>query len=665
MATTTSTPITPTSTGSAYVNGPVRVRFAPSPTGSLHVGGARTALFNYLLARQTNGTFVIRVEDTDLNRSTKESERSILSDLKWLGLNWQEGPGVDGPHAPYRQSERKEIYLKAAQDLIKHNYAYYCFSTEEELENDRKLAEEKGEIYKYNQKWRDADPELVKSLLKQGKPYTIRYKLPSNKRIILKDLVRGEINWDANEMLDDFILIRTNGMPVYNFCVSVDDKDMKITHVIRAEEHLTNTLRQLLIFEGLNYVDKQEGNINNNQYNNNNKIIIDGKEMDNNIPLYAHCSLILGKDRSKLSKRHGATSVEQFKKRGYLPQALVNYLSCLGFGDGTNKELYKEDEIIKVFDLARIIKSPAVFDEEKLLWINSQHIKMLEPRERIDRIFDMMYELNSFNNDNIDVNNYKNYIEKKYYKDSYSNSNTDSIEINPPETSKEFETLLEYITKISTRDMELLTQSRPNIEKCLKYDPYSFTQSLVNDLKNEISLAENEVSTSTDSIVSSNETTTPESVVSTITPSVISSSNSTKIFELKEKLKDLHHILSLPSFNLILNELIQNYNENKLPIGNEDNYHDIWKQFIKNLSKKLNLKGKNFFHPLRFLITGKLSGGELNDELYLVYLSSNTSILNNNNIIINNIDDRIKFLNNNKNNLQQDLLKILDEVEFN
>lgn len=333
---------------------PVRVRFAPSPTGSLHVGGARTALFNWLLAKKSNGAFIIRVEDTDEARSSRESEKSILTDLKWLGMDWNEGPVLEeelqvGEYGPYRQSERKEFYIECAENLIERGLAYRCFCTEDELEVKRDKAQAEGKAVVYDGTWRDADPEKIQERLNAGDPFTVRFLVPKGALITINDLVRGEVTWDAEATVGDFIILRSNGMPVYNFCVAVDDARMKITHVIRAEEHLTNTLRQMLVLNALEYT----------------------------APTYAHVSLILGSDRSKLSKRHGATSVQQFSEQGFLPSAMVNYLAKLGWNDGTDKEIYQPDEIIEAFDLTRVISSPAVFDIDKLKWINAQHIKLL------------------------------------------------------------------------------------------------------------------------------------------------------------------------------------------------------------------------------------------------------------------------------------------------
>lgn len=262
-----------------------RLRFAPSPTGSLHVGGARTALYSYLAAKKAGGKFVLRIEDTDLARSTKESEDSMIKDLRWLGLDWDEGPFIGGPAGNYRQSERGDEYVKIAKKLVEMGHAYPCFCTEEELEAKRQAAEASGSAVAYDGTWRDADPAEVQRRMDAGEPFTYRFKVPKGKVVSIDDMVRGRISWDVEATLGDFILLRSNGVPVYNFCVAVDDAMMGITTVARAEGHLTNTVRQVLVLEALGFP----------------------------VPDYAHCSLILGEDRSKLSKRHGATSCDQFR----------------------------------------------------------------------------------------------------------------------------------------------------------------------------------------------------------------------------------------------------------------------------------------------------------------------------------------------------------------
>jgi len=333
-----------------------RTRFAPSPTGSLHVGGARTALFSWLWARQNGGAFIIRVEDTDTARSTRESEEEVLRDLAWLGLGHDEGPTAGGPDGPYRQSERMQtgLYQELAQQLVESGAAYPCFSTQAELDAKREAAEAAGTNPQYDGAWRDADPAEVARRLAAGEPHTVRFKVPPGKKVKIDDAVRGDVEWDVEATVGDFILLRSGGMPVYNFCVAVDDAKMRVTTVIRADEHLTNTVRQVLILEALGFA----------------------------IPRFAHLSLVLGEDRSKLSKRHGATSVTQFRTQGYLPQAMLNYLCLLGWNDSTDKEIYSVDELVEVFSLDRVTKSPAVFDIKKLNWINGQHLRALPEEER-------------------------------------------------------------------------------------------------------------------------------------------------------------------------------------------------------------------------------------------------------------------------------------------
>eukprot|EP01026_Neomeris_dumetosa_P056640 TRINITY_DN5185_c0_g1_i9.p1 TRINITY_DN5185_c0_g1~~TRINITY_DN5185_c0_g1_i9.p1 ORF type:complete len:589 (-),score=73.83 TRINITY_DN5185_c0_g1_i9:89-1816(-) len=328
--------------------GQVRVRFAPSPTGNLHVGGARTALFNWLFAKHHNGKMVLRVEDTDQARSTLESENAVLRDLKWLGIQWDEGPDVGGPHGPYRQSERAEIYKQLAQQLVQSGHAYPCFCTEEELDAMKKEANEKGLPPIYRGKWSRASKEEVQEMMSKGAPYVYRFRVPKDSLISIQDAIRGEVTWNTNT-LGDFVLLRSNGLPVYNFCVAVDDALMGITDVIRAEEHLPNTLRQILIYNALGFKP----------------------------PRFGHASLILAPDKSKLSKRHGATSVNDFREEGYLPDAMVNFLALLGWNDGTEQEIFKGDELWEKFTLDRVSKAGAVFDKEKLSWMNGQYLRQL------------------------------------------------------------------------------------------------------------------------------------------------------------------------------------------------------------------------------------------------------------------------------------------------
>jgi nondiscriminating glutamyl-tRNA synthetase len=323
----------------------IRVRFAPSPTGHLHVGGARTAIFNWLFARHHGGSFLIRVEDTDQARSTLESEQMVIEDLRWLGLHWEEGPDVGGPHTPYRQSERTELYKRMANELVERGRVYRCFCTEEELERKRQEAEAQARPPHYDLTCYRLNPEEVRSRVERGMPFALRFHVPEDGDVTIQDLIRGEVTW-RKESLGDFIILRSDGMPTYNFCVVVDDHDMEITHVIRAEEHLTNTHRQVLIYRGLDWAP----------------------------PEFAHVSLILGQDRSKLSKRHGATSVNAFAEEGYLPDAMLNYLTLLGWSPPDGKEIFSRDEAIGQFALDRVNPAPAVFDQQKLAWVNSQYI---------------------------------------------------------------------------------------------------------------------------------------------------------------------------------------------------------------------------------------------------------------------------------------------------
>eukprot|EP00979_Chaetoceros_neogracilis_P013168 scaffold3710_cov286-Chaetoceros_neogracile.AAC.25 len=347
--------------GKNVMTAPPRMRFAPSPTGSLHVGGARTALYNWLTAKKgqldfpnEDSAFIIRVEDTDVARSTKESEDSVLADLRWLGLHWDEGPDIaTGKYGPYRQSERGEIYGKLANKLMEEGKAYKCFCTKEELDEVAAKQEAEGLPTRYDGTWRDADPELVQQKLDEGVEYTVRFKVPAGARVVIDDAVRGTVAWDAESTVGDFILLRSSGIPVYNFCVAVDDAAMGVTTVVRAEEHLTNTLRQGLILDSLGAPR----------------------------PRYAHCSLILGEDKQKLSKRHGATSCNQFRLDGFLPDAMINYLALLGWNDGTENEIFARDELIEAFGVDRVVKSPSIFDMDKLKWINSQHLKQMKVEE--------------------------------------------------------------------------------------------------------------------------------------------------------------------------------------------------------------------------------------------------------------------------------------------
>lgn len=318
----------------------VRVRFAPSPTGFLHIGGVRTALFNWLFARRHGGVFILRIEDTDLSRSTEESIDEILEALRWLGLDWDEGP--------CRQTERQTLYKEKVECLLAEGKAYRCYCTLEELEARKKEAVVKGLKPKYDGKCRNRTDQPG------GAPFVVRFKTPLEGTVSVRDLLRGQVVFE-NKELDDLIIQRSDGTPTYNFVVVVDDADMRITHVIRGDDHLSNTPRQALLYDGLNYPR----------------------------PQFAHISMILGADKTRLSKRHGATSALAYRDMGYLPDALVNYLARLGWSHG-DQEIFTRDEMVQHFSLESITTSAAVFNPEKLDWLNQHYIKAATPVQLLD-----------------------------------------------------------------------------------------------------------------------------------------------------------------------------------------------------------------------------------------------------------------------------------------
>jgi len=326
----------------------VRTRFAPSPTGYLHIGGARTALFNWLFARHHGGKFILRIEDTDRERSKEEYLRDILDSLSWLGLQWDEGP--------YFQSQRMELYRQYAFRLLEEGKAYRCYCTPGELEEMRKRAIEEGRKPKYDGRCRDRKDH-------PPGPFAIRFKAPQSGVTVVEDLLRGKVTF-RNEELDDLIILRSDGTPTYNFCVVVDDATMGITHVIRGDDHLNNTPRQLMIYEALGFEP----------------------------PRFAHVPLILGKDRTRLSKRHGATAVSSYREQGFLPEAMVNYLARLGWSYG-DQEIFSLEELIEKFSLENVSLSPAVFDLDKLLWLNAHYIKTLPPEEVARRLIPFLERL--------------------------------------------------------------------------------------------------------------------------------------------------------------------------------------------------------------------------------------------------------------------------------
>jgi glutamyl-tRNA synthetase/nondiscriminating glutamyl-tRNA synthetase len=335
----------------------MRLRFAPSPSGQLHVGNARTALFNWLLAHRHDGTFLLRIEDTDTERSSRESEAGILEDLRWLGLDWDEGADIGGPHGPYRQSERLHLYASYANELVAGDHAYYCFCSPAKLESDRKDDLAQGRPPKYRGACRTIPLDQARARIEAGERPVIRFRVPESTEISFSDQVRGDVTFNT-EVIGDFVIVRSDGRPQYNFAVVIDDALMEITHVIRGEDHISNTPRQLLLYRALGFSP----------------------------PHFAHLALVMGPDHTPLSKRHGATSVAEFRLRGFLPEALVNYLALIGWSPGASGDTPGAiDELLPIGELARrfaiedVGHSAGVFDVEKLAWMNRHYMKVGAP----------------------------------------------------------------------------------------------------------------------------------------------------------------------------------------------------------------------------------------------------------------------------------------------
>lgn len=345
-------------------NSQIRVRYAPSPTGMLHVGGVRTALFNWLFARKNGGTFVLRIEDTDLARSTQESVDQLESALRWIGLDWDEGPGIGGPHPPYRQTDRFDLYREAAKKLLDAGAAYYDFATSEELAQMREKAraEKRQPIYTGGE-YREMDPSEARKKIEAGEPFTVRFKTPREGQTVVEDMIRGPVTFE-NSNLEDFVLMKSTDTPTYNFAAAVDDAEMEISHVIRGDDHLSNTPRQILIHNALS----------------------------NPLPGFAHVPMVLGPDKKKLSKRHGSAHVEEFAEQGYLPDALFNYLALLGAGYAADEEIFSRDELASRFRVDRVSGNPAVFDENKLRAINAVYLRRYSPQELADIAAPMLVE---------------------------------------------------------------------------------------------------------------------------------------------------------------------------------------------------------------------------------------------------------------------------------
>ena len=339
-----------------------RVRFAPSPTGYLHVGGARTALFNWLYARRHGGVFILRIEDTDVERSSEEMVGGILDGMRWLGLDWDEGPEVGGPHAPYFQSERLDRYRTMAERLVSEGHGYYCYCTPDRLREEREKAEARGEAWKYDRACLALPPEQIAELEATAAPRAIRFKVPDG-RTTFDDAVHGPIEFEhAN--IEDFVILRSDTYPTYHLSVVVDDVDMRITHVIRGDDHISNTPKHVLLFGAFASA----------------------------APRFAHVPLILGADKKRLSKRHGATSVTEYKRLGYLPDAMVNFLALLGWSPGDDRELMSREELVQAFALEGISGGNAVFNTEKLDWMNGQYIARLSSSELLKHVEPLLRE---------------------------------------------------------------------------------------------------------------------------------------------------------------------------------------------------------------------------------------------------------------------------------
>lgn len=336
----------------------VRVRFAPSPTGYLHIGNARTALFNWLFAKKHNGAFILRIEDTDVARSKASYIEQIMQDLRWLGIDWDEGPDKGGPYGPYRQSERLRHYVELAEKLLADGKAYRCYCSEAQLEARRKEAVKSGQTPKYDNRCRNLTRAQESEFIAQGLKSCLRLKVPAT-TISIDDLIRGKVTFDLG-LMGDFVIMKSNETPSFNFAVVVDDVMMKISHVIRGEDHLSNTPRHLLLFDALGFPP----------------------------PKYAHMSMTLGPDRSRLSKRHGATSIAEHRRLGYLPEALVNYLALLGWSPESGKEILSRDELIKEYELERMTRSSDIFDQKKLDWMGATYIRNAD----LDRLTELAIE---------------------------------------------------------------------------------------------------------------------------------------------------------------------------------------------------------------------------------------------------------------------------------
>lgn len=530
------------------------MRFAPSPTGHLHVGGARTALFNWLYARRHGGTFIVRVEDTDRARSTAESERAVLRDLRWLGLNWDEGPEAAddagarrsrhrGEHGPYRQSERAELYGTMASKLMAAGAAYPCFCTEEKLERKRVEAEAQGRPPHYDGTCRDADPNEVKRRLEAGERHAVRFRVPAGARVVIDDAIRGRVAWDADATVGDFIVLRSSGAPVYNFCVAVDDALMGISTVIRAEEHLTNTLRQALVLEALGF----------------------------GLPRYAHVSLILGEDRQKLSKRHGATSIDLFAREGFLPEAMTNYLALLGWNDGSEKEVYSARDLVSAFELERVTKSPAVFDMDKLRWLNGVHLRSMVPAERLRQVLTPFWCSGGGGGNGDEVERVMAHG---------ASSDVETAMIRRDVDAARADALIAHAAEVVRGSLELAKDCQPLLRDIMAYPLRRTVQSGEAD-----------------------ELLAPEA----------------------DEASGGGGGGGRSAFVTVAEGALASYDAGDMPVGDapdHETHSAAWKAWVKALGKSLgNRRGKRLFHPLRLALTGRMSGPDVGEIVRLLHLA--------------------------------------------
>ncbi|MFQ6860354.1 MAG: glutamate--tRNA ligase [Beduini sp.] len=427
----------------------VRVRYAPSPTGHLHIGGARTALFNYLFAKHHNGDFVFRIEDTDIERNIEGGEASQLDNLEWLGIIPDESPVNPNPkYAPYRQMERLDIYKERTQWLLDHGYAYKCFCTPEELEAEHELQTAAGLAPKYNRKCCDLTPEEVASKEAAGLPYTIRVKVPDNEVYEFEDMIRGHVSFESKD-IGDWVLVKANGIPTYNYAVVIDDHSMDITHVFRGEEHLSNTPKQLMIYKMFGW----------------------------DAPIFGHMTLIVNENRKKLSKRDETIMqfVSQYKEEGYLPDAMFNFMALLGWSPEGEQEIFTHDELIKVFDEHRLSKSPSMFDKSKLIWVNNRYIKERPLEEVVELCKPFLAEKYDLSNKSEEW--ITNLIAVYHDQLSYGKEICDLVdlffedELHLDEEATEFmkdETILNTLKVFKEKLEELTEFTKDNIQACIK-----------------------------------------------------------------------------------------------------------------------------------------------------------------------------------------------------